>query len=117
MVNCNPKQKNAYFLFMINLITQTKEKYRMGRRFELKICGTVHRRYSAILNGKAHEIKPECNTGPQHSRVGDLFTWERQGISVAGSVGKPRAPLTHMCTAADGLIKQHFVDRLQFSGL
>jgi len=32
-------QERAYFLFVINLITWTKEKYQRGRR--LKFCGTV----------------------------------------------------------------------------
>jgi len=33
-------QKKPYFKFVINLITQTKEKYRKGRRF--KFCATMH---------------------------------------------------------------------------
>jgi len=34
-------QKKAYFVFVINLTTRTKVKYRKGRR--LKFCGTVHK--------------------------------------------------------------------------
>jgi len=34
------KQKKAFFLLLINLITWTKEKYRKGRTF--KFCETVH---------------------------------------------------------------------------
>ena len=34
------KQKKAYFLFMINLITRSKKICRMGRR--LKNCGTIY---------------------------------------------------------------------------
>ena len=33
-------QKKAYFLFVINLITRSKQIYRKGR--SLKMCGTIH---------------------------------------------------------------------------
>ena len=44
-------QKKAYFLFLINIITQTQIKYRTGRR--LKLRGTLYS-ISKLMKGKAH---------------------------------------------------------------
>jgi len=70
-----------YFLFVTNLTTRTKEKYRNGRR--LKCSGTVHLLSTLIFQAKASICYITINDGPSCQQTRNNITDQLTGAPQA----------------------------------